>query len=665
VWIGASTLLFAIALVTATGAAGLLYALVYAAAILPGAWMGQRLIGPGHPAGWIAGALVGYGATQIALWLPMAGGWPSASAFLGTWLAASAVLAGAARATRRPAVELGRPSPADWRALAATLVLVPVLMGPPYRNIGAEDQDGSRLYRAYFTADFVWHTALASELGRYEMPPRNPYLAAEPIHYYWTYFLLPAVVAEESPAPLGDVQRALKANAMLSALLLAGMLFWFVRAAVPLAWAAAAAVALAFVATSAEGAFVLQQLWRAGRPIAAVTDLNIDAITAWQFNGLRVDGLARGLWYNPQHSLACALGLGAAWIAAVAGARASTRAIVFAGVGLAFAVTMNPFVGGVFSLIYAAGIALDARRTGAAAVRAIARHAWAAVPVVLALGWSVMNDVAEGAAGAVRLGFQGDAANNTLTSLLLSTGPILLPSLFGLWPFRGMPARSAFLAGAGSLLALALMHLLTLTDASWVGFRTGQILLLLLPVLLARALAAAAARHRGWAAALAGVVLVAGAPTTVIDTYNAQDVGNRQMGPGFRWTIAVTPAQQAAFSWIQANLPDGAIVQMEPTIRGREHWSLIPSFAERRMSAGLPISLLPAPAYAEGAAQVQRLFETSDPREARDLARARAIQYIYVDDADRRAYPAGARKFESDLFQRSFSSGDVAIYRVR
>ena len=48
---------------------------------------------------------------------------------------------------------------------------------------------GTRWYRAYFTADFVWHTALTAELGRYDSPPRNPYMASQALHYYWTYYL--------------------------------------------------------------------------------------------------------------------------------------------------------------------------------------------------------------------------------------------------------------------------------------------------------------------------------------------------------------------------------------------------------------------------------------------------------------------------------------------
>ena len=113
------------------------------------------------------------------------------------------------------------------------------------------------------------------------------------------------------------------------------------------------------------------------------------------------------------------------------------------------------------------------------------------------------------------------------------------------------------------------MHLLTLSEGSWVGFRTGQILLLMLPVLIARLLSVVAESTAAGAVAFSLVILVAGLPTTVIDTYNAQDIWNRQPGPGFRWTIPVTAAQQAAFTWVRSHLPEDAIVQMEPIVRGR------------------------------------------------------------------------------------------------
>lgn len=667
-WIAGTATIVVLALTATTGATGLLYAPLYLAAIAPGFLIGRRLAGPAHPASWLAGATLGYGLTQIALWVPVALHVPSLPAFVAAWLLGAGAIWGASRRMKTPVLELAAWSAADGRALALTLLLVPLVMGPPYRSLGAADESGTRYYRAYFTADFVWHTALAAELGRYDTPPRNPYMAGSDLHYYWTYFLLPSVVAREAPvAALNDVQGVLKANAMLSALLLTGVFYLLVRTAVPSPAAAAAAVALGVLAASAEGSFVLQQLWRRGVPLAAVEDLNIDAISNWQFGGLRIDNIPRSLWYTPQHAFSCALGLVALLVAAASGARVSNAGVWTAGTALGLSTCFNPLLGGMFSLIYGLAVALDAalsRQPGF--LLTVLRHAQAAAPVALALGWAALNEVAEGAGSAVAIGFRGFARNNTVRALLLSSGPMLLPAVAGLWPWRRLPGRPARLAAIGLVLALFLMHFVTLSEASWVGFRAGQILLLMLPVLLARLVWVAARAGAGWSAALVAGILVAGLPTTLIDTYNAQDITNRRQGPGFHWTLPVTAAQQEAFAWVRANLPEEATLQMEPELRGREHWSLIPTFAERRMTAGLPISLLPTPEYGRVSAEVKRLFETSDAREAWNLARGRGIDYLYVDQHDRAAYQDGVAKFSNDrYFELAFENREVSIYKIR
>jgi uncharacterized membrane protein len=157
-----------------------------------------------------------------------------------------------------------------------------------------------------------------------------------------------------------------------------------------------------------------------------------------------------------------------------------------------------------------------------------------------------------------------------------------------------------------------------------------------------------------------------GAPTTVIDAFNAQDVANRSMGPGFHWTVVVTPAEREAFAWIKANTPSGAVVQAEPTARGRETWSLIPSFAERRMAAGLPISLLNVPAYAATSGQVRAIYSGTDAGAAHDLAKTLGIDYLYVDRTERSAYPA-VSKFDEhpEYFPVAFKNAEVSLYRLR
>ena len=132
------------------------------------------------------------------------------------------------------------------------------------------------------------------------------------------------------------------------------------------------------------------------------------------------------------------------------------------------------------------------------------------------------------------------------------------------------------------------------------------------------------------------LILAVGLPTTLVDTWNAQDISNQRQASEFRWTIVVTPAQQEAFRWIRANTPEDAIVQMEPMLRGREHWTLIPSFAGRRMAAGLPISLLPLPEYQERSERVRTLFATPNADEAAEIAHRLRLDYLYVDRDDLR-----------------------------
>ena len=607
------------------------------------------------------GALLGYGATQLALWLPIYLGIPYLAIFLGSWSLQAVLLVAVSRRIEPPVLTLPAWSPADTRLLAITLLLVPILMGRPYQNLGREDATGARHYRAYFTADFVWHAALAAELRKFDSPPRNPYMASRSMHYYWTYFLLPAVASGD------DVESVLKANAMVSAPLLIAMLYLLARTAVPRAGPAAAAVALTVLATSAEGSYLLARLWASGGGYAELAETNIDAISSWHFQGLRIDGIARGLWYNPQHSLACALALVALLIAATCGAAAPRRAIWLAGVALGLATTFNPFIGGVFCLVYGIAIALEARH-GPVPVATVVRHTQAAVPVVIALAWCVINEVADQAAGAVRIGWLiGLAGNNPLQALLVSTGPVLVPALAGLWRWPTLPGQPMRVAGSGVAVSLLMMHTVTLSEASWVGFRTGQILQLMMPVLLARTLWALGQKSRLLAGAAVATILIVGVPTTAIDVYNAQDTGNRARGPGFDWTQTITPEQQSAFAWLRMSVPADAVVQMEPVLRGHDHWSLIPTFGQRRMSAGLPISLLPTPENQRRSDEVQQLYRTTDAREAWQIARNQGIDYLYVDAADRAAYLEGTAKFDAspEHFERVYHRRGISFYRVR
>lgn len=638
------------------------YAGIYLLALVPGLPLGFALFGSRQAAGWVAGGLLGYVLTALAIWAPIQLGVPSAGAFAIGWAASAALAWLVARGLRGPLVTLPPWTRRDTLALAMIWLLALAIAVPPLARVGASDASGARHYRAYFTADFVWHTALTSELAKFTPTPRNPYLASEPIHYYWTYFLLPAGVAGTAPRAFADVETGLKVNAVGAALLFVSAIFIAAWTALPRAWPVAAGVALCIVASSAEGMFAVWRFWQQAVPLAEVRNLNIDAISNWwPPHGLRIDGLPRCFWWVPQHSMAYALGLVALGVVNRAGSGAPTGAIGLAGAALAGSVMMNPFVGGIFSIVWGSAVALDAARAGDFA-RGVLRHSVAAIPVALALAWCIGNQMVEGAA--LQLGWLGDARHTTPANLLLSLGPALAAAAWGL---TLRPAAPLLLA----CLSLLLLYLVRLeVEGSWVGFRAGQMFLVAVPPLIARGLVLTGTWGR-LAMVTALLALLTGAPTTIIDTYNAQDITNFSESPNGPWTMRVTRDVHEGVEWLRRTTPASAIVQMEPIARGRRTWSLIPSFAQRRMSAGQPISLLGGIAdgseYAVKSMRVKAMYETGDARQAWETARVLRIDYIWVDGTERAAYPAGVAKFDGapEFFAPAFKNADVTIFHVQ
>jgi hypothetical protein len=274
----------------------------------------------------------------------------------------------------------------------------------------------------------------------------------------------------------------------------------------------------------------------------------------------------------------------------------------------------------------------------------------------------------EGAGGALELGLYAASRYRPLAMLALSLGPMLALAIGGLWPNPTIPLRPLTPFWIMATLSFGLLYFVRLSvDQAWVGFRAGQMILVVLPALAARFVALGWTSGRRLTTLTAIVLaLVAGVPTTAIDEYNASDIDNLAMGPGFPWTIRVSPEQQAALRWVRTNTPPGAIVQMDPTVRERSTWSLIPSFAERRMAAGLPISLLNVPAYAERSNLVRTMYDTADPAEASRIAHLLQIDYVYADAVERQAHAAAAKFDRSpQYFEPVFHRGDVGVYRVR
>jgi hypothetical protein len=657
------------------GPAGLAYAGAYVLATVPGWPIGWRLFGVRHAGGWIAGALLGYALTAWAIWTASALGLTTDGGRLALWAAGTVGIWALFGRARPPLVALPAWTARDTVALVLVLGLVPLLVGRPFLRVGERDAEGTRYYRAYFTADVVWHAALTTELRRFTTPPRNPYTADRPLHYYWTYFLVPAAITSAAPRTFGvDPFPWLLINATGAGLLFFASVFLLAWIARPRAAIAGVSTALVAICASAEGAYFLWRLWITGGPIAAIRSTNIDAMTRLVFDGLTIDDLPRSLWYTPQHAGGCALGLIALAVAAGGTPAASVGARVIVGLALAAALTMSPLLGGMFAVIYGLAQTLRAVPLGwAAGVRAVLGQAVTAVPPALAVVGLQQAGMVEGAGGALHIGFVGYARNAPLGTILLALGPVLVCALPAVWVLarRGTTDRAALVAPAvGFVVGVLLFYFASLptVDPIWVGWRAGQIMLVALPGLIAASIAWG---WTGWPRTPVAIVTLAaaiGLPTTVADAFNAQDIETREMGARFRLSMGLSQAEQDALTWLRLATPDTAIVQVDVNARHADTWTLIPTFAQRRMYAGLPISLLDEPEYHRRTAAVVAAYDAPDPAEAHRILREGRVDFVYVGDAERRRRPAEAiAKFDRapDYFTRVFENAAVTIYGLR
>jgi hypothetical protein len=662
------------------GARGVAYLIIIPVLCLPGLPLGFALFGARHPAGWLSGILLGYATTTLVWWSALFLGWPSQAALGAMWFAALLASLAAGR-VGGPLCRLPRWTPRASAWLLALLLLAVVLVTPPFARLGSTNHEGSRLYRAYFIADFMWHTALTAELAKHDPRPKNPYLAPEPLHYYWAYFRLPATV---STAGGLDIETVLKLNALATALLLTAAIYmaaWATRPDWP--GAIAAAVGLTIVAASLEGAAAVADIVRRGLPLSEVRDLNIDAIAAWAFKGLRVDNLPRTMWYQPQHGFSCALGLIA--VAALRGTvPLGPAGHLLIGSALGASIAFSPSIGLACCAVYGSVMLLQGgrRRTIGSSMRALAV---VAVPIAAALAWCWLVEVGAGAGGVLHIGFWGPARNATVVSFLLQFGPLLPLIGIAVWSVDRESWTRLWPSAFGVILAVLVMHLVVLTvDLFWAGFRGGNIFFVFAPPLVAQGLIGLWERVSPRAAVGAALlVLAAGLPTTAIDLFNAQDVENLHLSRDaerargrdvafdpsreFHWTVVVPRDSLEALEWIREQTPQAAIVQAEPCARGRETWSLIPSLAQRRMATGVPVPLLAQPVYAQRNAQVQGIYAAKDGAAAWETARALGIDYLYVDRVERDAYAGGMTKFDTDArhFEPVFRRGSAAVYAVR
>jgi len=669
---GAGLVLAAALLVCLRAILPLHYALILGATVVwftvPGVFIARVIYGkqPGASIGsWLLGGVWGHAFSSLALLALWVMGLRSA------WILLLAPL------LAFPVVFLVRPlagrftlphfTRADVLAVLLLLLIVPLVVGRPFARVGADLPDG-RAYRAYFTADFVWRMAVAAELSKGDVPPRNQFYLDDPLRYYWLPHLLPAIQYRLQMPP-ARLEQVLLVNSVVLDLVFVAFFYALTRQLVTSRAAAVAGCVSAVLFTSFEGAERLWFQWRHAIPLDAIRNVNIDAVENWYYGALKIDGLQRLLWYQPHHAMGYAAGLSALLCATQAREVGRFGTMVWIGALLACSLLLSTFAALMLTSMVAIYVGIRLIKEGRYGAL-VTSGVGAAIPLVLGLGIAMSLQYVDRSESLIQLGLNPAATRGVIASLLLNV-PMLAASFVGLWIAMRSDAPHADIFGVIVCVSALFYFFVDVIDHQhvYVGWRSGHFTFIASAALAGYALQElfrGGRRVRIVTAVIAVVVAAGAAPTAAIDIYNTQDVANRSRGPSFQWTLILPLDEIQGLEWIRANTPPGAIVQVEPSVRDTNTWAYLPAFAERRMAGGLPIGMVPLAKYQAATERVKATYKASTWKDAYDRAKALRIDYLVVGPPERQTYPS----FEAMLneqpsyFQPVFHNGSLSIYHL-
>jgi len=620
----------------------------------------------------ILAALFGYlaGATVCSL-LRLIGAGAPATVLVATGLVAFGA-AWALRGRQEEVVSLVRLDRHDRVALTTLAVLTLIIIGPVFAHVG-QPVPGGLAYRAYFNADLFAHMSVVAELVKGTAPPLNPFFPSEPLPYYWMYFTLPMLFAQLNPGLLVD--RGILLTDTGAGVVFVAVGYVVIRNLAVSARATALAWITILLASSFEGAYFIWHQLSRGRSIDAFRVTNMDALTRWYWQLPGVDGLHRAMWWTPQHETALALGL----IVLIVHVRArdpdSMNAGLVEGVMLGGALAISSFNGVLLVAWYALMQLLALARARGRTLGPWLRARFIAAVVVLAFaGLLIGLGIVQRTPGSFIWGWNRHFLRNPWWFLGLSFGPALFLAPLGLLAARRASRSLLHALGAMVVVAAAVFLLVDLRghENTYVTFRTGHMIYLVLVVLLACAMDAS----RRWP--LPGrvvfvivwiVAFAAALPTVAFDWYNARDTSNLAISPGgFPWTMRISPDDQAAIAWVRQSVPSDRTIQTDGSQAGRARteWAFVTAFLGHRMGVGSGIFELNPYRFDPMLNEIHDAFSAPDPDAAYEVFRRYGADFVYVGDVERAKNPGGIAKFNAraDRFRSVFHRGTVDIYEI-
>lgn len=574
-----------------------------------------------------------------------------------------------------PHMRVPRFGSRDVVVVALLVLLALGVVGWPFSRVGTNLPEG-RAYRAYFTADFVWNMAVVAEVSKGDTIPQNPYLNNEPLHYYWLFHLYSSLEYKLLNSIDAQVRldRLLLVNNTMTCLLFMLFFYGLVRHFTSNAWAAGLGCLFGILFTSAEGLYIIAKFvpndgW------SVVKDYNIDAISRWLFGSLPVDGLQRLLLYQPQHQVGLALSFMALVLMIQQWRQPRIFTAGLAGFLLAGALLISSVTALMLTVITAIVALISIIRSRQWRI-GILSALTGMIPIGIALFLSFKLHYVEPGDSHLVFGAHRLAFEHTWMALLLSFGPIFIAALPGVWLLckrAGLPRITFF--GVVLLISVLCYFYVDIPEhqSVYIGWRAAHLLFIIFSAVIGLAIHHLVLhKHKKIYSRIAwGVFFLVCAltalPTMAIDLFNTQDIYNRTLNRANNyWTLVLSRDEMMGFQWIKRHTRPDARVQIEPVARGANTWAYIPAFAERRMAAGIPISMIPLAPYENASAKVREIYQASETSFIYQHALLLNIDYLVLGPVELQEYPTLVEVLKSapHYFKKVFTQPTFKIFQI-
>lgn len=566
-----------------------------------------------------------------------------------------------------------RPRPSDAAATAlppaglilvtglCVVLLIVALLVLPYASVG-KSTDSGIAYRAYYSGDYLKHVAVTAELTRGTIPPDNPYYAGEKLHYYWMFYLFPALMTGLVGAE--HLEPVLKTTNLL----FASVFIWlWVFTAIHFCqryWVRLLVMLTPFCFASYEGLAVWREIRGKGWPWDGFRSHNIDGYSRWILQHPEVDTVFRLLQYNMQHIIPATLFLIFLRLFQ-SRIQVSRRQALIMGLICGLTIGHSGFLGSFLTL-------------------------WTGLALVILGDWNrktLINRIILGALMSIipitalliyKFGFQmlGSGGNPLMVTVVkpIVHHPIKFMVLnFGL-ALLGLPALllwNRFHRPAIILAVLAFVWVAFIIVPDWpsdVGVKVGYTLALALTLLAGQLLDRLPRRRYVQIPVIVtiGVTAFLALPTLAMELFNSRDLENT------RYVSFIDPVDWEAFTHIRTELNPSDRVQMGPGTKLNAPFSPIPTFAHRHTYCGdwmhAHIFLIPETAYNTRLDQINRIFTYKVPSAVHTLCRDAGITYLYWGANEFRTYGPVTHLLNSpELFEPVWShvEQDRQMYLLR